>query len=209
MWTVAPDLHAPAVRDGLRGVRGVHLERVLQRYHPHGDLARGVLGVLRDDRGAGGVEFAFEELLGGTPGRQVIARDNFGLEIPGERMMMTPPRAGGEVVLTLDMDMQEIAQEALEQAIEETDARGGDVVITDPGSGEILALVSIREGRTSALSAVSTPYEPGSTIKPFTVAGLLQNGLVTLDDTVDVGDGRWEIDGRTLRDTHTEGLPSR
>jgi cell division protein FtsI (penicillin-binding protein 3) len=208
VWAVAPDLYAPVVREQLRGVRGVHLERVLQRYHPHGDLARGLLGALREDQGAGGIEFAFEDVLGGTPGREVIARDNVGQEIPGERMMMKPPRAGGEIVLTIDMDMQEIAQEALLDAIAETEARGGDVVITDPVTGEILALVSIRGGRTTSLSAVSTPYEPGSTIKPFTVAGLLQNGLASLDDSVDVGDGRWEIDGRLLRDTHTKGLIS-
>ena len=204
-WAVAPDLYAPIVRERLRGVSGIHLERVLQRYHPHGDLARGVLGALQDNRGAGGVEFAFERLLGGTPGREVIARDNVGQEIPGERVMMTQPRAGGEVVLTLDMDLQEIAQQALEEAIEQTEARGGDVVITDPETGEVLALVSVRDGRTMALSAINTPYEPGSTVKPFTVAGLLQHGLASLDDTVDVGDGTWEVDGRTIRDTHTVG----
>lgn len=204
-WAVAPDLYAPVVRERLRGVSGIHLERVLQRYHPHGDLARGVLGTLQESRGAGGVELTFEDLLGGTPGREVIARDNVGREIPGERVMMTPPRAGGEVVLTLDMDLQEIAQQALEEAIELNDAHGGDVVITDPRTGEVLALVSIREGRTMALSSVNTPYEPGSTIKPFTVAGLLQHGLVELDDTVDVGNGNWEVDGRRLHDTHTSG----
>jgi cell division protein FtsI (penicillin-binding protein 3) len=205
VWAVAPDLYAPIVREQLRGVPGIHLETIMERYHPHGDLARGVLGGLQDDEGFGGVEAAFEELLGGTPGREVIARDNRGREIPGERLVMTPPRAGGEVVLTLDMDLQEIAQEALEDAIDQTDARGGDVVITDPMTGEVLALVSVRDGKTLALSAINTPHEPGSTIKPFTVAGLLQHGLASLDDTVDVGNGRWEIDGRRINDTHTEG----
>ena len=205
VWAVAPDLYAPVVREQLRGVRGVHLEPVLQRFHPHGDLARGVLGEQKDEGGVGGVEHTFEALLGGTPGREVIAHDNVGLEIPGERVMMTAPRSGGEVVLTLDMDLQEIAQQALEEAIDQTGAHGGDVVITDPDTGEVLALVSIREGRTMALSVINTPYEPGSTIKPFTVAGLLQHGLVSLDDTVDVGDGVWEIDGRRISDTHTEG----
>jgi len=77
--------------------------------------------------------------------------------------------------------------------------------VTDPVTGEVLALVSIRDGRTTALSAVNTPYEPGSTLKPFTVAGLLDRGLTTLHDTVDVGNGTWEVEGRTLHDTHTEG----
>jgi cell division protein FtsI (penicillin-binding protein 3) len=205
VWSVAPDLHAPDVRERLRSVQGVHLERVLQRYHPHGDLARSVLGVVQEGIGLGGVEQAFESLLGGTPGREVVARDNVGREIPGERVTMVAPRSGGEVILTLDMDLQEIAQQALEEAIQETGSRGGDVVVTDPKTGEVLALVSIRDGRTTALSAVNTPYEPGSTLKPFTVASLLQHGLTSLDDTVDVGNGRWEIEGRTLHDTHTQG----
>ena len=205
VWSVAPDLYAPDVRERLRSLPGVHLERVLQRFHPHGDLARSVLGVVQEGGGRGGVEQAFESLLGGTPGREVVARDNVGREIPGERVTMLPPRAGGEVVLTLDMDLQEIAQQALEEAIDETEARGGDVVVTDPETGEVLALVSIRGGLTTALSAVNTPYEPGSTLKPFTVASLLQRGLTSMDDSVDVGDGSWEIEGRTLHDTHTEG----
>jgi cell division protein FtsI (penicillin-binding protein 3) len=204
-WAVAPDLYAPDVRETLRSAPGVHLERVLQRHHPHGDLARSVLGTVVDGGGSGGVEQAFEQLLGGTPGREVVARDNAGREIPGERVTVEPPRSGGEVVLTIDMDLQEIAQQALQESMAETEARGGDVVVTDPATGEILALVSIRDGKVSALSALNTPYEPGSTLKPFTVAALLERGLASLDDTIDVGNGTWWVEGRPLHDTHTKG----
>jgi cell division protein FtsI (penicillin-binding protein 3) len=204
-WAVAPDLYAPDVRERLRTVSGVHLERVLQRHHPHGDLARSVLGAIVDGAGSGGVEQAFDALLGGTPGRELIARDNAGREIPGERVTIEPPRTGGEVVLTIDMDLQEIAQQALEEAMSETEAKGGDVVVADPMTGEILALVSIRDGNANALSAVNTPYEPGSTLKPFTVAALLERGLHSLSDTFDVGNGVWSVEGRILRDTHTTG----
>ena len=205
VWAVAPDLYAPTVRERLRSMPGVHLERVLQRHHPHGDLARSVLGAIVDAAGSGGVEQAYERLLGGTPGREVMARDNAGREIPGERVTMVPPRSGGEVVLTIDMDLQEIAQQALEEAMEETGALGGDVVVTDPTTGEVLALVSIRDGEASALSALNTPYEPGSTLKPFTVAALLERGLASMDDTIDIGNGTWRVEGRTLHDTHTKG----
>ena len=75
-WTVAPDLYAPDTRELFRGVRGVYLDRVLQRFHPHGDLARGVLGTVLEGEGLGGIEQAFDELLRGTPGREVIARDS-------------------------------------------------------------------------------------------------------------------------------------
>ena len=204
-WNAA-GVHVPAVRDSLRGLPGVHIEPLFQRYYPHGDLARGVLGVVVDDEGRGGVERMFESRLRGIPGRQVIARDNRGNPIPGEQVTVEAPRAGGEVVLTLDMDLQEIAQAALLDAIEEHDAVGGDVLITNPYTGEILALFSTQDGYTGALSAVNSAFEPGSTLKPFTVAGLLDNELASLSDVVDGEDGTWEIAGRTLHDTHTEGL---
>jgi cell division protein FtsI (penicillin-binding protein 3) len=204
-WNAA-GLHAPAVQDQLRGTPGVYLDRVFERYYPHGDLARGVLGVVLEDEGRGGIERIFDDWLRGVPGRQVVPRDNIGNPIPGEQVTIERARAGGEIVLTLDMDLQEIAQEALLDAIEEHGAAGGDILITDPRSGEILALFSTQDGYLGALSAVNTPFEPGSTLKPFTIAGLLKNDLASLEDTVDTGDGTWEQGGRTLHDTHTEGL---
>jgi cell division protein FtsI (penicillin-binding protein 3) len=201
-WHVVPDRFPPTVREPLKGVRGIHIDRELQRYHPLGDLARGVLGAVIDDVGQGGIEQAFEDLLRGASGREVIARDNIGRPIPGERYLVDPPLTGGVVVLTLDMDMQEIARQALYEAIATTQARGGDVLVTDPQTGEILALVSIRDGQTASLSAINTPYEPGSTLKPLTVAGLLEHDLASLDDTVDVGDGTWTINRRRFTETH-------
>lgn len=204
-WVVAPGRYPPSVREALNGIPGVYLDRELDRFHPHGDLARGVIGVTQEDVGRGGVEQAFEEVLRGKPGREVIARDNVGAPIPGETFLVEAPSPGGEVLLTLDLDMQEIARQALEEAIETTEARGGDVLLTDPSTGEILAMVSIRDGKTAGLGALNTPYEPGSTLKPFTVAGMLQEGVVALSDTVDVGDGTWQVAGRTLHDVHHEG----
>ncbi|MCH2469395.1 MAG: PASTA domain-containing protein [Gemmatimonadetes bacterium] len=201
-WSVVPGRYPPAVRQQLNGVRGIHVTRELQRYHPLGDLSDGVLGLVRDNTGSGGVEQAFQELLSGHPGQVVVARDNVGGEIPGERILVEPPRPGGEVVLTLDMDLQEIALEALKEAIERTEARGGDVLITDPHTGEILAFVSILDGRSASLSAINTPFEPGSTLKPFTVAGLLKHDIIALDDTIDVADGDWAFAGRTITRHH-------
>ena len=98
-----------------------------------------------------------------------------------------------------------MARQALTEAIASSQARGGDVLVTDPSTGEILALVSIRDGQTAGLSAINTPYEPGSTLKPFTVTGLLNAHLATLRDTIDVGDGTWRIASRTIHDVHAEG----
>ena len=208
LWNVIPGRYPPAVRETLSGVRGIYLDPEFQRYHPHGDLARGLLGVVLDGVGQGGIEQAFEQVLRGTPGREVVTRDNMGQVIPGERYILDRPRNGGDIVLTLDMDLQEIARQALQESILETEARGGDVLISVPATGEILALVSIRDGRTASLSTINTPYEPGSTLKPFTVAGLLEHDLASLEDTVDVENGTWTVAGRTVHDVHAEGRMS-
>ena len=103
-------------------------------------------------------------------------------------------------MLTIDQDLQAIAEEMLAMAIDSTGARGGDLVITDPDTGEILAMTSMVEGAESTLSAVNTTYEPGSTIKPFTTAALLRHGLASLNDSVDTGVGSWNVNGRRITD---------
>lgn len=206
-WRVLPSTFPPSVREALDGVRGVYLEREHRRFYPQGDLARGLLGSVRDGKALGGVEQTYDEVLRGTVGQAVLARDPTGRPIPGESVIVEGPRGGGQVVLTLDVDLQEIGQQALTEAIRRTEARGGDLLITDPRTGDVLAMVSIHDGSTSALSAINTPYEPGSTIKPLTVAGLLQNRLMSLDDVVDTGSGSWTVAGRTIEDVNREHGP--
>ena len=201
-WTVVPGRYPPVVREALAGLRGVYLERELERFYPYGALARGVLGTVLDGAGLGGIEQRFEEVLRGMPGREVAARDHQGREISGEVVRVAEPVAGGTVRLTLDMDLQEIAHQALSEALEETGARGGDLLVTDPSTGDVLALVSVKDGQSAALSAINAPYEPGSTLKPFTVAGLLSRGLATLEDSVATAEGTWTVEGRTVSDTH-------
>ena len=206
-WRVLPNTFPPSVREALDGVRGVYLEPKHRRFYPRGDLARGLLGSVRDGEASGGVEQAYDAVLKGTAGQEVLARDPTGKAIPGESVLVERAREGSQVVLTLDVDLQEIGQQALAEAIRETEARGGDLLITDPGTGDVLAMVSIRDESTSALSAINTPYEPGSTIKPLTVAGLLQHGLMSLDDVVDTEDGVWIVAGEPIRDVGSENGP--
>lgn len=204
-WVTVPGRYSPGVEEALGGIPGVYLQRELQRVHPHGALVQSLLGTVREGQGKGGVEQAFDEVLRGRPGREILARDSEGREIPGESYLVEVPRSGGEVELTIDLGLQEIAEEALREAIASTGARGGDLLITDPETGEVLAMVSLRDGRPT-LSAVTTPYEPGSTIKPFTVAALLDTGLASLDDLVDGEDGHWTMAGRTVTDVHPHGV---
>ena len=206
-WRVLPSTYPPSVREALDSIRGVYLEREHRRFYPQGDLARGLLGAVRDGKAVGGVEQAYDEILRGTMGKAVLARDPTGKPIPGESLVVRGPAEGGRVVLTLDIDLQEIGHQALTEAIRESEARGGDLLITDPSTGDVLAMVSIHDGSTSGLSGINTPYEPGSTLKPLTVAGLLQGGLASLDDVVDTKLGSWAVAGRTIQDVGREHGP--
>ncbi len=207
VWRVLPRAYPASVREALDGIRGVYPQPEHRRFYPQGDLARGILGIVRGGEASGGIEQAYDAVLRGAVGKAVLARDPTGKPIPGERFVVEEPREGGQVVLTIDVDLQEIGRQALTEAIRETEARGGDLLITDPGTGDVLAMVSIHGESTNALSAINTPYEPGSTIKPLTVAGLLHNGLVSLDDVVDTESGSWTVEGRTIEDVNLEHGP--
>jgi len=207
-WVMVPGRFPASVRESLLPVRGVYVERELRRFYPHDALIRSLLGVVIDEEGAGGIEQEFEEHLRGVPGQEIVARDSEGRPIPGATWTVSPPRSGGSVVLTLDAALQEIAYEALQQAVDTHQARGGDLIVTDPRTGEVLAMVSLRDGATTHLGGINTPYEPGSTLKPFTVATLMREGRATLSDLVDTGQGSWFVNGREIRDVSPAGIVS-
>ena len=197
----------PLAHSEFKATAGVHLQRVLRRDYPQGRMAGGVLGVAHDDGGVGGVEEAFDDLLRGEPGREVVAKDARGRPLPGQVFEMKVPRAGGDLVLTLDADLQEIARATLEEAVESTGAEAGDLLVTDPGTGEILAAVSLKDGVDQGIGFLGNPVEPGSTITPFTLATLLSRGRAQLEDEIDVGSGRWATEcGRVLTDVGARGV---
>lgn len=204
-WKYVAGDFAPSVREGLEGLAGVHTERMVRRVYPAGLRGTQLLGSIIDGKALGGIEETFDAILAGAAGEEVSARDGYGREIPGETWTVRPPVPGGSVTLTLDLDVQEIAAEALQSQIEHTNAAGGDLLVVDPRTGEILAMVSLRSDGQPGLSVVNTPYEPGSTFKPITLVALLERGLMQLSDSIDTGNGSWTIHGRTVHDVHAGG----
>jgi cell division protein FtsI (penicillin-binding protein 3) len=205
-WVVLPGRHDAVAYRRLAGTRGLYFERVQERFHPHGEVGLEVLGRLAVDGTAlGGVELAFDSLLSGRAGLAVERRDARGEVIPGSLLSVVEPVAGHDLYLTLDLGLQEIAHEALREAVRETGSAGGDLLLADRRTGEILAAVSHRSGEATAWRGVLDPYEPGSTLKPFFVSSLLVSGRATLGDSVFAEEGRYTNRGRTVTDVEKHG----
>ena len=190
----------------LRSVRGVHLEPVLNRFYPAPELARATIGRVGDDgRGASGLEKTLDSLLAGRPGAAVVLKDRAGREYESPARVIAPPESGLDVVLTLDAELQEIAQRALDDALRHMDADGGDVVMLDPVTGEVLALASRQRDGTVRPSAFTDTFEPGSIAKIFAAAALLARRRVAPADRVSGEDGKWRVGSRTITDDDPQG----
>jgi len=185
----------------LRAVRGVHLEAVLNRFYPDPGVARATIGRLGDDElGGSGLEKTLDTLLAGRSGAAVVLKDRAGREYESPARVIAAPVPGLDVVLTLDAELQEIAQRALDDALRRMDADGGDVVMLDPTSGEVLALASRTREGSARPSAFTDTFEPGSIAKIFAAAGLLTLRRVSPTDRVSGEGGKWRLPGRTITD---------
>ena len=199
-WHVVPGRYSMTQVEGLRGLRGVYVEGELRRLYPREGLARGLLGVVRKAQAGGESNSPWIRCWPDSPGGRSSCATAVAGRIPGQVVVVAPPVGGRDVVLTIDQDLQAIAEEMLTAAIDSAGARGGDFVITDPRTGEILALTSAVDGSKRRLSAVNTTFEPGSTIKPFTTAALLSHRVASLSDSVDTEGGSWWVHGRRITD---------
>jgi cell division protein FtsI (penicillin-binding protein 3) len=198
----------------LRKLDGIHLTGDFQRFYPSRGLARPIIGGLLPDgpSGGAGLELALDSILTGEPGEAILLKDRAGRRYDSPARLIRDPIPGNDVVLTLDAELQEIAERGLDDAVAEMQAEGGDVVFLDPNNGELLAMASRQRGRSGLASlrasAFTDPFEPGSTAKLFTAAALLLHRRVDEDDAVFGEGGRWSMpinsSGRTrvITDAH-------
>jgi len=208
-WFAGP--FTPPEVQPLRALRGIHLEPVLRRFYPSADFARAVIGRVGDDgrgggSGGGGLERLLDSLLAGTAGSAVVLKDREGREYESPARVIAEPVAGSDVVLTLDAELQEIAQRALDDAIDNMQADGGDVVMLDPRAGEILAVASRRADGSMRPSAFTETFEPGSLAKIFAAAALIRFDRVRPGERVSGEGGRYRLADRVVTDEHP--LPS-
>jgi len=183
----------------LRKLAGIHLSGDFQRFYPSHALARPIIGGLSPDApvGAAGLELSLDSILTGQPGEAVLLKDRAGRRYDSPARMVREPVPGSDVVLTLDAELQEIAERGLNEALTAMKAEGGDVVFLDPDNGELLALASRQKGtsgtRSLRASAFTDPFEPGSTAKLFTAAALLMHNRVDSSDAVFAEGGSWRM----------------
>lgn len=208
-WIRLPGTYSALQKEKLeeRIPRGLHPQPVVDRFYPRGPLAAEIVGrVDFNGHGQSGLELAFDSVLTGQPGFGVRQRDATGASADWLTVTVVAPSPGSDVYLTLDAELQALAESVLEDAVRETQASGGDLLIVEPKTGELLAAASRRRNwRLPYLTAVTEPYEAGSTLKPFTVAALLAEGLAGLSDTVNTGGGSYRTAGRTIRDERPHG----
>lgn len=197
-------------------LQGIHFQKESKRFYPKRDLAAQVLGYVgTDDGGLSGIEREYNEQLKGQPGRMQIsvdARKKWFGRIEKE------PEAGDNLVLTIDEKIQYIAERELEQAIKDTHAVAGTVIVENPRTGEILALANRpnfnpnvkKEIRNEALKnrAVSDIYEPGSTFKLVTISAALEEKLTRPDEMFDCQMGSIVVNGMRIRDSKPHGVLS-
>src|SRR5580658_9501952 len=195
-------------------LQGIHFQKEPKRFYPARDLAAQVVGTVgMEDSGQSGIEHAFDDKLRGRAGKMFIsvdARRQWFSDVE------TQPEPGEGLVLTLDKNIQYIAEKELDQAIHDTQAIAGTVIVENPHTGEILALANRptfnpnlrKEITPNALTdrAVSYIYEPGSTFKLVTIAAALEEKLTTPDEVFDCQMGSIVYNGMRIRDSKPHGL---
>ncbi len=203
-WVEVPGLYLPTDVAMLIALRGVHPEPVLNRVAPPSEGLRRIIGRTADGGvPVDGVELALDGLLRGQPGRDARVRDSRGRLFDSPSVDGDAARPGHRVTLTINAGLQDIAERSLADAVTAQGASGGDIVVLDARSGEVRAMASRRaDPRSTAATALTEPYEPGSTLKPFIAAWLLGHGRARVDDVVNGHNGTWVLDGRTIRDDH-------
>ena len=197
-------------------LQGIHYQKEAKRFYPKRELAAQVLGYVgTDDQGLSGLEREFNPQLQGKPGKLMIsvdARKRWFASVEKE------PEAGNSVVLTIDQNIQYIAERELERGMEETKAIAGTVIVENPHTGEILALTNRptfnpnnrKEIKTEALKnrAVSDIYEPGSTFKTVTISAGLEEKITRPEEMFDCQMGSIVINGMRIRDSRPHGMLS-
>lgn len=197
-------------------IEGVYQREEFRRFYPAGEVTAHLVGLTDiDENGREGVELAYNEWLAGVPGKRRVVQNRKG-QIIADVQVVQNAKAGRQIALSIDLRLQYLAHRELQRTIQEFKARAGSLVMVDVKTGEILALANYptyNPNNRASYSAASSrnralvdAFEPGSTVKPFTIAAALDSGRWKPSSTVDVGNGQMKIGKYTIRDVSRGGV---
>ncbi len=198
------------------GIPGISLRREYRRYYPSGEVTAHLLGFTDvDDNGQEGLELAWQSQLGGKAGSQRVVQDRRG-RIVEDLASLRAPKPGSDLRLSIDSKIQYLAYREIKAAVAQHRAKAGSIVVLDAQSGEVLALANWPSYNPNNRAkpaahllrnyAVTDLFEPGSTLKPFTVAAALEAGKVTPKTLINTEHGAMQMGGWKISDTHPESM---
>ena len=205
VWVTVPGRFLAADVGAILAMRGSHSEAIMERVPPATDGLRRLIGRADD---AGEPVDGMEKALDPLPCAANLVTFAHDAMRPGHRfdspgITGNAARPGHTVTLTINQTLQDIAERALGDAVHQMGASGGDIVMLDPATSEIRAMASRRADPLSmAATALTEPYEPGSTLKPFVAARLLDLHRARVDEVMNTYNGKWELNGRQIVDDH-------
>ncbi|MGB2817164.1 MAG: penicillin-binding protein 2 [Burkholderiaceae bacterium] len=196
-------------------IPGIHSSREFKRHYPEGPTSAHIIGFTNvEDRGQEGIELAHEKQLAGRSGSRRVIKDRLGRIVEDD--WLREPFDGRDLALSIDNRIQYIAHSALKGALERYRAKAGAAVVIDVRSGEVLALANLptydpnARGRLSGEAirnrVLTDTFEPGSTMKPFSIVAALEAGKVRPDTKIQTAPGKLTIGNRTIGDAHAHGL---
>lgn len=197
-------------------IKGVFFQQEFKRYYPEAESTAQLLGFTNiDDRGIEGLELAYQSWLEGLPGKRRVLKDRTG-NIIEDLGLTQAPRPGHDLVLSIDRRIQYLAYNELKQTVEHFHAKFGTVVVLDTQTGEILAAANAPSYNPNVRAsydkdayrnkAFTDLFEPGSVIKPFSIASALESKTVTPETIIDTRPSWMIVHGHTIRDVHNYGV---
>ncbi|MDH5245880.1 MAG: penicillin-binding protein 2 [Betaproteobacteria bacterium] len=196
-------------------IKGIHDQNEYRRFYPAGEMASHIVGFTGDrDVGQEGIELTQQEWLGGKPGSRRVIINRRG-DVVEDVESIRAPQAGRELSLAIDARLQYLAFRELKAAVELQKAKAGGLVILDAQTGEILALANWPTYNPNARNrvarermrnrALTDVFEPGSTLKPFTIAAALERGAIRPDTVIQTAPGYLTLGPNTIHDAHPHG----
>lgn len=209
----------PAISQRIRNLNldSVGTIKEHQRFYPNSTIGAQVIGFTGlDPKGLAGIEAVYDKKLLGRGGYLVMERDALGRGIGSGEPVVEGATRGHDLHLTIDENIQYIAERELAAGVKEFNARAGAVIVLEPDSGRILAMANQPDYNPNAFSrykpqdwrnrAISDTFEPGSTMKVFVMASALNEGVVSPNQLIHCENGSWRVGGRTIHDSHPHGI---